>query len=96
MEGLLLADLLQPLVQSQALADLPSLPGMPYYRYADNIVYLCRSVSAGSQALAHLRQLLEKHQLTLIGFALILLQLDHGAGLLFAACTILALVLMKL
>jgi hypothetical protein len=36
-----------------------------YYRYADNVVYLCRSVSAGSQALAHLRQLLEKHQLTL-------------------------------
>jgi hypothetical protein len=32
-----------------------------------NVVYLCRSVSAGSQALAHLRQLLEDHQLTLKG-----------------------------
>jgi hypothetical protein len=38
-----------------------------YYRYADNLVWLCRSVPEGHQVIAHARQLLEPAGFTLKG-----------------------------
>jgi hypothetical protein len=38
-----------------------------YYRYADDLTYLCRGVSEGHQALSHARRLLGKAGLTLKG-----------------------------
>jgi hypothetical protein len=37
----------------------------PLYRYADNLVYVCRDVAEGNQALARASQLLKSVQLTL-------------------------------
>jgi hypothetical protein len=39
----------------------------PWYRYADNLVYVCQDVSEGSRVLDHSRRLLEKVNLTLKG-----------------------------
>jgi len=47
------------------LAQEPTSP--PWHRYADNLVYLCRDVTAGQQALEQARQLLRPTGLTLKG-----------------------------
>ncbi len=49
--------------------DLPAQQGHlpPWYRYADNLVYLCRDVSEGTQALAMARDLLAKASFSLKG-----------------------------
>ena len=48
-----------------ALAEDPTSP--PWYRYADNLVYLCQNRSEGNQVLDRVRQSLEAGSLTLKG-----------------------------